>query len=605
VMPTHCRFFNAQNLTDWMVSGTIEIMNPNSRLIRIARQAGVYLPLAILCGLLTGGLVVLQAYLLSQVINGVFLEDQTLPQLVPILRIILLVALGRVIFTILNEWLGGWLAIKVKTDLREALLNKINRLGPAFTRNERTAELTTSAVQGLDALDAYFSQYLPQILLAAILPVIILFVVFPLDLLTGIVFVLTAPLIPLFMILIGKYSETHTKRQWLGLTRLGAFFLDSLQGLTALKILGRNRDRIKELDDASEKYRRVTMNVLRITFLSAFVLEMIATISTAVVAVEIGLRLLYSRMEFQQAFFILLIAPEFYLPLRNLSVRYHAGMTGLTASRRIFELLDAPEKASVFSVTKTSTENPFEGTYTIQLKDVSFTYPGAGNKALEKINLTLESAKHYALVGKSGAGKSTLAQLLLRFVEPETGIIVINGVDIRCWAPEVWRNWIGWVPQKPALFNTTLLENIRLHDPKITEEQINCILEPMLLDGLVKEMLGGVNTQLLECGIRLSGGEAQRVALARVFIRQRPFFMMDEPTAHLDYETEQLLSETIERLRHGQTSLTIAHRLTTITKAGHIFVLDKGKLVQQGTHQELSKHGGIYQNLIFARGGSE
>jgi ATP-binding cassette subfamily C protein CydD len=407
------------------------------------------------------------------------------------------------------------------------------------------------------------------------------------------------------MILIGKYSETHTKRQWLGLTRLGAFFLDSLQGLTALKILGRDRDRIKELDDASEKYRLVTMNVLRITFLSAFVLEMIATISTAVVAVEIGLRLLYSQMEFQQAFFILLIAPEFYLPLRNLSIRYHAGMTGLTASRRIFELLDAPEGTTVDHISKTSIDNPFEGPYSIQFKDVSFTYPGSGVRALENINLTLESSKHYALVGQSGAGKSTLAQLLLRFIEPETGTIEINGIDIRSWVPEVWRTWIGWVPQKPVLFNTTLLENIRLMDTKITEEQIINILAPVHLNKLVKELPDGVNTQLLEGGVRLSGGEAQRVALARTFVRQRPFFMMDEPTAHLDHVTEQLLGESIRGLRQGKTSLTIAHRLTTITNSDHIFVLEKGKLTQQGTHLELRNVSGTYQSLISARGGSK
>jgi ATP-binding cassette, subfamily C, bacterial CydD len=233
-------------------------------------------------------------------------------------------------------------AVRVKNNLRQMLSRRIFELGPAYVQGERSGELSAVVVDGVESLDAYFSQYLPQLVLAAAVPVAILVVVFPLDLLTGIVLLLTAPLIPLFMILIGKAGERLTKRQWVTLSRMSAYFLDTLQGLTTLKLLGRSQARAGEIEQVSERYRAVTIEVLRVTFLSAFALELVATISTAVVAVEIGLRLLAGRIAFEQGFFLLLLAPEFYLPIRLLGQRFHAGMSGVSAAVRIFEVLDAP-----------------------------------------------------------------------------------------------------------------------------------------------------------------------------------------------------------------------------------------------------------------------
>ena len=231
---------------------------------------------------------------------------------------------------------------RIKSDLRERLFNHILNLGPAYTRGQRTGELTTAAVEGIEALDAYYSQYLPQLVITALIPISILIVVFPLDLLSGIVMLVTAPLIPFFMIMIGKGAEIVTKRQYQTLSRLSAHFLDSLQGLTTLKLFGQSKAHAKNIEKVSDQFRDTTLSVLRITFLSALALELLATLSTAVIAVEIGFRLLYARMEFHEAFFILILAPEFYLPLRMLGARFHAGMSGTTAARRIFEILDTP-----------------------------------------------------------------------------------------------------------------------------------------------------------------------------------------------------------------------------------------------------------------------
>ena len=576
-------------------------MNNNWRLILRTRSTGLLFPAIVLLGFLAGGLVIWQNWLLSEVIDHVFLDKWLLAQVVPLLRLIILIVFGRVLFTFLNEYLSGCLAVRIKSSLRSELLQKINRLGPVYLRGERAGELATTALQGLDALDAYFGQYLPQIVLAALLPLSILITVFPIDLLTGVVFLTTAPLIPLFMVLIGKLSANHTKKQWQALSRLGAYFLDTLQGLTTLMTLGRSRERGDEIARVSDQYRRVTMNVFRITFLSAFVLEMIATISTALVAVEIGLRLLYARMEFQQAFFILLMAPEFYLPLRNLSLRYHAGMNGITAAKRIFEILDAPEM-QVHSQVSSVAANPFQMPFTLTFEQVCYKYPQSDRWVLQHIDLALTSGKQFALVGHSGAGKSTLTALLLRFINPSSGRILLNGAPVEQWSPTDWRRWVAWVPQNARLFNTSLLENIRLYNAEISRREVEEVICKVSLDPFLSRLPHGLDTPLLEGGVRLSGGEARRVVLARAFLKNAPLLVMDEPTAHLDLDLEQEVSQATRDLEAGRTTIIIAHRLATIQSADMIFVLKDGRLVEQGTHTRLLQNDQEYARLLHTTG---
>jgi ATP-binding cassette subfamily C protein CydD len=569
-------------------------MHNNRRLMAMLRTTGAIFPLTVLFGFLAGGLVVLQSLVLSKTINQVFLQKQTLEAVTPFLRLFLLIILVRVLFTLLNETFAGWVASKIKSNLRGQLMDKINRLGPAYLRTQRSGELVTTALQGLDALDAYFSQYLPQVLLSAMLPLTILLVVFPLDLLTGVVFLVTAPLIPYFMALVGRTSEAETKKQWTALSRMGADFLDTLQGLTTLKTLGRSQTRASHLEGGSDRYRIATMNVLRITFLSALVLELLATISTAVVAVEIGLRLLYGKIIFEQAFFILLIAPEFYLPMRNLGMRYHAGMTGVTAAGHIFALLDQPEPSRL-EVANLSAEPPdLSKPFQLQLQGVGFQYENRSAHSLQAVNRNFDSGKKYALIGRSGAGKSTLMQLLMRYLLPTEGQILLNGQDVQTWPVEMWRKQIAWVPQKPMLFNTTLFENIRLQDESISEEQVWQAVRLAALEPLVKQLPKGLHTSLGEWGSRLSGGEGQRVALARAFLKNAPLILMDEPTAHLDPELESSLDAATKTLLEQRTVITIAHRYSTIAHVDEVIVLDGGSISRMGAPEAvLSGHGDI------------
>ncbi len=558
------------------------------RLLSLTRDTRLSLTLTVLSGLLAGFLTIWQAWNLASVVNGVFLNKLSLQQVTHLLIFILLAISGRSLLTWLNEVAANAVAVRIKTDLRERLFAHILKLGPAYSRGQRTGELTTAAVEGIEALDAYFSQYLPQLVITALVPLSILVFVFPIDLLTGFVFLITAPLIPFFMIIIGKGAEAVTKRQYETLRLLSAHFLDSLQGLTTLKLFGQSKGQAKNIARVSEQYRDRTLGVLRITFLSALALEMLATISTAIVAVEIGFRLLYNRMEFLPALFLLVLAPEFYMPLRALGARFHAGMNGTTVAKRIYEILDTPIPDNRYSENDNQISNiDFS---TIELSNVSFTYPNETIPALENINLHINPGQHIALVGKTGAGKSTLAQLLLGFIQPTEGNIQPSTIDLQ---PN-----IAWVPQRPHLFHTTIAENIRLAKADASHEEIVQAAKAACLHDFIESLPDRYETIIGESGARLSSGQAQRLALARAFLKDAPILILDEPTSALDPETESLLEESARELMYGRTVITIAHRLNTIFQADDIIVLDQGRIIEQGTHRELIAKNGMYASMV-------
>lgn len=572
------------------------------RLLSLTRDSRTALLLTVLSGFLAGLLTIGQAYLLSSTVNGVFLEGQTLADVTPWLQLIVVIIAGRAFLTWVNEVSANIVAVRIKSDLRERLFNHILNLGPAYTRGQRTGELTTAAIEGIEALDAYYSQYLPQLVVTALVPISILIVVFPLDPLSGVVMLITAPLIPFFMIMIGKGAEIVTKRQYKTLSRLSAHFLDSLQGLTTLKLFGQSRAHAKNIENVSNQFRDTTLGVLRITFLSALALELLATLSTAVIAVEIGFRLLYARMEFHEAFFILVLAPEFYLPLRMLGARFHAGMSGTTAAKRIYEILDTPIVRNQVSVAG---QQPADAITSINFENVTYTYPGETTPALEDVNLQFNTGKQIALVGESGAGKSTLVNLLLGFVQPTSGKITINADnqnpnDREVFPMDSLRNSIAWVPQRPHLFHDTLSANIRLGKPDATHEEVIEAARAAHLHEFIETLPDKYETIIGESGARLSGGQAQRLALARAFLKDAPILVLDEPTSSLDPGTESLLEESTRRLMQGRTVITIAHRLNTIFRADQIVVLEAGRITESGTHRELLNRNGAYAKMVQA-----
>ncbi len=545
-----------------------------------------------LFGVAGGWLTLLQARRLSQIVAEVFLNGQTLAGVSTSLRWLLLIILLRAGVAFAGELAAGAAALKVKANLREMLLRRLFELGPAYTQEEHSGELVTTVVEGIEALDAYFSQYLPQLLLAALIPLLILLAVFPIDGLSGLVLLFTAPLIPVFMILIGQNAKTLTLRQWNTLQRMSVHFLDTLQGLTTLKMLNRSRERVDSIRQVSERYRQATLRVLRLTFLSALVLEMVGTISVAIVAVQIGIRLLYGHIGFEEAFFILVIAPDFYLPLRTLGLRFHAGTSGVAAAQRIFEVLEAPRPLKAPAPGPVRREIRLAPPFELAFEGVGFTYPNRSEAALDGITFEIHSGERVALVGPSGSGKSTLLHLLLRFGEPQSGRILLNGAPLSEIALEDWRTQVAWVPQQPYLFNDTLSANIRLGNPQASPEAVRQAARQANLDDFIQSLPDGYETEIGERGARLSSGQAQRLALARAFLKDAPLMVMDEPTAHLDPEQEDVLREAVYRLGQGRTVVMIAHRLATLQQADAILVLQAGRVVEVGTHTPNCSPGG-------------
>jgi len=579
-------------------------MNIDKRLLRQARKSQFKLLLTIGLGFAAGILTVLQAGYLSRIINAVFLNRQTLAGVNSLLALLLGVILLRTLLAWGSELAASAIALQVKQNLRYHLFEHLLSLGPAYVRGERTGELTNTALEGIEALEAYFSQYLPQLVLAGLVPLTFLLFVFPLDLISGIVLLVTAPLIPIFMILIGNLAQTLTQRQWRTLSRMSAYFLDVLQGLTTLKILGRSRAQSAVIAQVSEQFRERTMGVLRVTFLSALVLEMVATLSTAVVAVEVGLRLLYGRLSFEQAFFVLLLAPEFYLPLRLLGTRFHAGMSGVAAAKRIFAILETPGRQE-FPGGAPDAEHSLPVSETafreaaISFKDVHFSYEDE-RPALKGVSFEMFPGQKVALVGPSGSGKSTIANLLLGFIEPKRGMITIGETPLSALSTAEWRARIAWVPQNPYLFNESVAANIRLGCPDASLEAVIQAARLAHAHEFIQSLPQGYNTPIGERGARLSAGQAQRIALARAFLKDAPFVILDEATANLDLQNETLIRQAVTRLLQNRTALIIAHRLSTVYQADQIIVLDEGQVAESGIHNQLVSADGLYRRLANA-----
>ena len=564
------------------------------------------LALAVFLGSLGGGLVVLQATLLSRVVDAVFLGGEDLAGVTPLLLGLGAAAAARAAATWGQDVVAQRFSARIRLALRDRLLRRLLALGPRHAAGERAGEIQNTLVGGVESLDAFLAQYLPRTVLAGIVPLLILLAVLWADPFSALVLLLTFPLIPLFMWLIGSRARARTERQWATLSRLSARFLDAVRGLPTLKAFGRAGEQADAIERSSDRYRQVTMGVLRLAFVSALALELLATLGTAVVAVEVGLRLLYARMAFAPALFVLILAPEFYRPLRALGAAFHAGLAGREAATRIDEILSA-NGPLVAPAVWTGVRTPGEGPQRkrpphLELDHVRFAY-AAGRTALDDVSFTVEAGTTVALVGPTGAGKTTVAGLVLRFLEPDTGVLRADGRPLTDTTPEQWRRRVAWVPQRPRLFHGSLLENLRLARPGASGDDVERAAAAARLESLVRELPQGWETPVGEEGERLSGGEARRVALARAFLADAPVLVLDEPTGHLDLETEAAVLDAIRELRRGRTTLLIAHRITTVVDADRIVLLENGRVIEQGSHDALLAAEGIYSRLVAAWGG--
>lgn len=567
------------------------------RVMAYSSRARTVLYLATACQFGAALLVIAQAWVLADVVAGVFLQDERLENVRPAVFLLLGLVLARGALVWAGEVIAQCAASELKGRLRTDLARHMLALGPAFTQGERSGELVNVSLQAVEDLDEYVTVYQPLRALAVVVPLAVALVVLAIDPLTVLVLMVTGPMLVLLLAVIGSRTRESAQRRFAEMSWMTASFLDMLQGLATLKLFGRSREQVRTVRAVSQRFGNTTMEVLKTAFETSLVLELSGTIAVALVAVEVSFRLVAGDLAFQQALAVLIITPEFFAPLRQLAARYHAGAAGQAASERILAVLDTPAAAPRATDEEPRDALPASGD--LRLEHVSFAYPGAERMVLDDVTLTIPRGRTVALVGETGSGKTTLVNLLLRFFEPDTGQITVGGVPLRLLDVAAWRSQVAWVPQRPHLFSGTIAQNIALARPDASQAEIVAAAEAAGLAELLRRLPAGLDAMIGERGARLSGGERQRLAIARAFLKDAPFLVLDEVTSHLDAASEAAIQDSLQRLCAGRTVLVIAHRLGLAYEADGVVVLQDGRVVQSGGHESLIGRDGAYRRLVL------
>ena len=571
------------NDTTHNVSGTSTPPKPLAWLIGNVRHAQGWILLSVSAGFAGGLLLILQAALLSKIIHGAFIDDLSQTVLNPLFLVLCGLVALRAGLAWAREVSGFHAGAGIRQEVRIALIKHIGSLGPVQSDRPHSGALSTTVVEQVEALQAFYARYLPQLALAVSIPAAIAAFVFPISWAAGGLLLLTAPLIPMFMILIGMGAENISQKHFQALSRMSAHFLDILQGLPTLKLLGRGQTEEKSVAEISDQYRLRTMKVLRVAFMSTAVLELFSSFSIALVAVYLGTTYLgythfglYGQiLTLKQGLFILLLAPDFYLPLRELGLHYHARAEAMGATQEILDILSRQPGTTFTGTRLLDISTPL----TVNCRKIHFAYNTRKGQALTDVSMELVPGDHVALVGESGAGKTTLMNLLLGFIQPDQGEIRVNGMPLSALALETWRQALTWVGQHPMLFHDTIAGNIGMAVPGATRTDIEEAARLARVLDFSRHLPAGLDTKVGEQGWGLSRGQAQRVALARMFLKDAPILLLDEPTAGLDVDTARSVMQAITSFSKDRTVLLLTHKPEQLQTSYRIVVMSGGKLI--------------------------
>lgn len=564
-----------------------------------------WLRLSMLLGIISGLLIVTQAWLLATILQALIIDNVPREQLLVQFSLLICVFIVRAIINFIRESVGFVCGKIVRQQIRSMVLNKLNQLGPIWVKNKPAGSWATIILEQIEDIQDYYARYLPQMYLAAMIPIIILIAIFPLNWAAGLILFITAPLIPLFMILVGMGAADVNRRNFVALARLSGRFLDRLRGLDTLRLFFRANKEIKDIEQATEEFRKRTMEVLRMAFLSSAVLEFFASISIAIVAVYFGFSYL-GELHFGNygipvtlfaGFLALILAPEFFQPLRDLGTYYHAKAQAVGAAESLFTLLASIEQPSPLSQNNQLMTPAQPLTITAQQLEI-FSHDNV--RLAGPLSFTLLPNQRIALVGQSGAGKSSLLNALLGFL-PYRGSLTVNGIELRDLDMADWRKQLSWVGQNPHLPAQTIIDNIRLYSTEASAAAANIAMENAYVTEFIKHLPAGVDTQIGENGARLSVGQAQRIAVARALLNPCHLLLLDEPAASLDMQSEQRVMTALNAASTKQTTLLVTHLLAEAAAYDQIWVMENGLIIEQGTYSKLSQTKGAFSRLLTYR----
>lgn len=572
-----------------------------SNLKEIAYKQKKGMLLLLISSVLTSVAIIGQAYLIVTIVDGVFLQGQSFSTILPMLGGLLLILMTRTLFTYLSGRTGVKIAAKAKGHFRKSLLNKYARNPIQASLRGQSGQKVSVMMDAVDEIDSYFSQYIPQVIRTSFIPLLILVVIFTQHVNTGLIMLVTAPFIPIFMIIIGMKTKSKSEEQLEKLSAFSGRFLDTLQGLTTLKLFGRAKQQKEVIKKSSLGFREATMEILKVAFTSSFMLELISMLSIGLIALEVAIQLIvYESISFFTAFFVLVMAPEFYSNLKDLGSAFHNGRGSMGAAQKVADELAETDQTIQWG----NTGLPKEATPpNIELQGASYHY-GENQFSLNNIRTEIPPYGQIAIVGRSGSGKTTLLHLIAGLIAPSEGKIVINGNMLADYIEKDWFDQLSYISQHPYIFSGTIAENIAIGG---TQNASRIEVEQAAKQAGISEMIqaldNGYDTPVGEAGRGLSGGEKQRVAIARAFLKKPSVILFDEPTTGLDLQTERILQRSIHQLAQNSTVITVAHRLHTIKNADKILFLEGGSLIATGTHEELINKVAEYRDMVSVQQG--